>query len=42
MKIIQLYKQNPIFALIMNCVGFFIWAMTVIWIMVVLTVAFTN
>jgi hypothetical protein len=40
--ILQLYKANPIVALIVNCLGFFIWATTIILMMVVLAVAFAG
>ncbi len=43
MKIIlQLYKHNPVLALVINCIGFFIWAATLILMMVILTVAFAG
>jgi hypothetical protein len=40
--ILQLYKGNPILALVINCIGFFIWATTLILMMVILTVAFAG
>jgi hypothetical protein len=36
--ILQLYKGNPVLALVINCIGFFIWATT----LVILTVAFAG
>lgn len=36
------YKTHPVLALIINCVGFFLWATTMIIMMVILTVAFTH
>jgi hypothetical protein len=38
----QLYKQNPIVALIVNSVIFFVWTSTVIIIVTILAVAFTS
>lgn len=40
--ILQLYKANPIVALIVSCLGFFVWATTLILMMVVLAVAFAG
>lgn len=40
--ILQRYHNNPVLALILNCIGFFIWATTLILMMVILTVAFAG
>lgn len=40
--LIHLYKHNPVVELIINCIGFFVWAATLILMMVTLTVAFTS
>jgi len=40
--LLQLYRANPLLTLVINCVGFFLWAVTLIFIMVFITVAFTN
>jgi hypothetical protein len=40
--LLQLYKVNPIVSLVVNCIGFFIWATTLILMMVILTVAFAG
>jgi hypothetical protein len=40
--LVQLYKQNPIVALIINSVIFFVWTSTVIIIVTILAVAFTS
>ena len=39
--IVQLYKHNPIVALIVNSVAFFVWATTLIIIVTIMAVAFT-
>jgi hypothetical protein len=41
-SIVQLYRQNPIFALILNAFAFFIWVLTIIFMIVLMTVAFTG
>ena len=41
-SIIEMYRANPVFALIVNCVAFFAWAVTLIFMVVVLVVIFTN
>ncbi len=38
----QLYRQNPIVALIINSIAFFIYILTIIFMIVLLTVAFTG
>lgn len=38
--ILQLYKCNPVLAMVIHCIGFFLWAVTLILIMVIATVAF--
>lgn len=40
--IIHLYKSNPILAMIVNCLGFFVYATTLIMIVVILSVALSN
>ncbi|MFL5738838.1 MAG: hypothetical protein ACJ75B_01365 [Flavisolibacter sp.] len=40
--IVQLYKRNPIVALIINSIAFFIWATTLIIIITIMAVAFTS
>ncbi|MGZ5190272.1 MAG: hypothetical protein ACXWCZ_04585 [Flavisolibacter sp.] len=40
--LVQLYKHNPIVALIINSVVFFVWTATVIIIITILAVAFTG
>jgi hypothetical protein len=41
-RIVHLYQQNPVVALIINSVAFFVWAVTLIMIITVLAVAFTG
>ncbi len=41
-NILQLYKQNPILSLVVNCIGFFLSAITLILMMVILAVAFAG
>jgi len=40
--IVQLYRHNPIVALIVNSIAFFVWATTLILIVTIMAVAFTN
>ncbi len=40
--IVQIYKHNPIVALIVNSVAFFLWATTLIIIVTIMAVAFTG
>lgn len=40
-RVVQLYQQNPVVALIVNSIAFFIWAVTLIMIITVVAVAFT-
>jgi len=40
--LLQRYKSNPILAMILNCIGFFVWATTLVLMMVILTVAFAG
>jgi hypothetical protein len=40
--IVQLYRHNPIVALIVNSIAFFVWAATLIIIITIMAVAFTN
>ena len=40
-RIIHLYDRNPIVALIINSIAFFVWAMTMILIITIMAVAFT-
>lgn len=40
-RIINLYHQNPIVALIVNGIAFFAWAFTIILIVTIMAVAFT-
>ena len=40
--IVHLYKQNPIIALIVNSVAFFVWATTLVLIITIMAVAFTG
>jgi len=40
--LVQLYKHNPLVALIVNSVLFFVWTSTVIIIITVLAIAFTG
>lgn len=39
---LHLYKASPLVAFLVNCIGFFLWAMTLILIMVVLAVALAG
>lgn len=41
-SIMNLYKQNPIVALILNSIAFFLWATTIILIITIMAVAFTG
>jgi hypothetical protein len=41
-RIINLYQQNPFLALIINCIGFFLWAITLIVVVTIMAVAFTG
>jgi hypothetical protein len=41
-NIVRLYKSNPILALIINSIAFFVWITTIIIVLVILTVAFTG
>jgi hypothetical protein len=40
--LVQLYKHNPLVALIVNSILFFVWTSTVIIIITVLAIAFTG
>jgi len=40
--IVNLYKQNPIVALIVNSLAFFVWATTLIIIVTIMAVAFSG
>ena len=40
--ILNIYKQNPIVALIVNSIAFFVWATTLIIIITIMAVAFTS
>jgi hypothetical protein len=40
--IMNLYRQNPIVALIVNSIAFFLWAATIILIITIMAVAFTG
>jgi hypothetical protein len=40
--IVNLYKHNPIVALIVNSIAFFLWATTLIIIITIMAVAFTS
>lgn len=40
-RVVQLYQQNAVVALIVNSIAFFIWAVTLIMIITVVAVAFT-
>lgn len=40
-RMVQLYEQNPVVALIVNSIAFFVWAVTLIMIITVVAVAFT-
>ncbi len=40
--IVQLYKHNPIVALIVNSIAFFLWATTLIIVITIMAVAFTG
>ena len=41
-RIVHLYEQYPVVALIVNSIAFFVWAVTLIMIITVLAVAFTG
>ncbi|HYD92702.1 MAG TPA: hypothetical protein VEA37_14595 [Flavobacterium sp.] len=41
-RLVQLYQQNPIVALIVNSIAFLAWAFTVILVITIITVAFTG
>lgn len=41
-RIVQLYHHNPIIALIVNSIAFFVWATTIILIITILAVAFAS
>jgi hypothetical protein len=41
-RMVQLYEQNPVVALIVNSIAFFIWAITLIMIITIIAVAFTG
>jgi cytochrome c oxidase assembly factor CtaG len=41
-SILRIYKTNPIVALVINSIGFFIWAITVIFLIVIMAVAFGH
>ena len=40
-RVVQLYQQNPVVALIVNSIAFFVWAVTLIMIITIVAVAFT-
>jgi len=40
--IVHLYKHNPIVALIVNSIAFFLWATTLIIVITIMAVAFTG
>lgn len=40
--ILNLYKHNPVVALIVNSIAFFLWATTIILIITIMAVAFTG
>jgi hypothetical protein len=40
--LLHYYRKSPALALIISCIGFFVWATTMIIIMVVLAVAFAQ
>lgn len=43
MKIlIHIYRHNPVVALIVNSIAFFLWATTIILIITIMAVAFTG
>lgn|GEM_PF-2043291 len=41
-RIISLYQHNPVVALIVNSIAFFVWATTIILIITILAVAFSG
>jgi hypothetical protein len=41
-RMVQLYQQNAIVALIVNSIAFFVWAVTLIMIITIVAVAFTG
>jgi hypothetical protein len=41
-RIVNIYYHNPIVALIVNSIAFFVWAFTIILIITVMAVAFTG
>ena len=41
-RFVNLYQQNPIVALIVNSIAFFVWAFTIILIITIMAVAFTG
>jgi hypothetical protein len=40
--LMNIYRNNAILALIINCVGFFIWATTMVIVIVMIAVACTH
>lgn len=40
--ILNIYRHNPIVALIVNSIAFFLWATTIILIVTIMAVAFTG
>jgi hypothetical protein len=41
-RFIHLYQENPLLALIVNSIAFFVWAFTIILIITVMAVAFAG
>jgi hypothetical protein len=41
-RILHIYQANPIVALIVNSIAFFLWATTIILIITIMAVAFTG
>jgi len=41
-RIVSIYYQNPVVALIVNSIAFFMWASTIILIITIMAVAFTS
>ena len=39
--IMKLYRSNPVVALVLDCIAFLVWATTLIFVITILTVAFT-
>ena len=41
-RIVHLYQHNPLLALIINSIAFFVWAFTIILVITIMAVAFAG